>query len=88
MYFIAAVLGVFTAFYLTGRLMVTDHDPYHRVAMYLTYLASDVAAVALAYFLLGPTFELVLFTFTFTKCLVWLIMDKHAMVHKNVILED
>lgn len=83
LFVVPVVLGILAAFYITGNLIVNEPDSYRRVAIYLTFLATDVTAVALAYLLLTPNIELVLFTFTFTKCLIWSTMDKHAMVHAN-----
>jgi hypothetical protein len=84
LFVVPVVLGILVAFYVSGTLILSEPDPYRRVAIYLTILASDVATVIFAYILLGPTFELVLFSFTFTKCLVWCIMNKRGMVHANV----
>jgi hypothetical protein len=81
LYWIPIVLGILAGFILAGYAMVNIACPYERVAFYLTILATDVMTVFLAYLLIGPTLEIILFTFAFTQCLVWFIMDKHTMVH-------
>lgn len=77
------LLGILAAFYISGSLIVHEPDSYKRVAIYLTILAVDVTTTALAYLLISQTFELMLFTFSFTKCLTWSIMDKHGMIYAN-----
>lgn len=78
--FFIGLLGGLAAFYITGHLILHERDPYRRVALYLTILVVDVTTVTLAYFLLTEFIQHIFFTFAFTKCFVWVIMDKSAMV--------
>jgi uncharacterized membrane protein len=84
MFFVLPVImGILSALFFVGHAMMTIPDPYQRVAFYLTILSSELMAVILAYALLGPSMELFIFTFSFTQCLIWSIMDKKAMVFAN-----
>lgn len=79
--FTAVVLGIWAAFVIAGYAMIQIEDPYDRVAFFWTILATDVASLTLATFLLAPIVSTILFTFLLTKCLLWSIMNHKNMVH-------
>lgn len=84
----AVALGIWAAFFIVTFAMLRTNDPYQRVAFIWTVLATDVVALTLATFLLGPLVAQVLFSFLLTKCLIWSIMNHRNIVHYKALPEE
>lgn len=79
--FPAILAGFVMAFYWVGYVMLKTTDPYQRVAILCTILATEVAALIFATLLLAPIVSQVLFIFALTKNLLWCNMNHRNIVH-------